>query len=58
MQVLISIRQIVNLVDNKRLMLLLAQSNLELEVSKKALEDKQALLLTGKHFHINHIILQ
>jgi len=32
---LISIRQIVNLVDNKRLMLLLAQSNLELEVIKK-----------------------
>ena len=41
---LISIRQIVNLLDNKRLILLLAQSNLELEISKKALEDKHEFL--------------
>jgi len=41
---LLSIRQIVNLLDNKRLMMLLAQSNLELEISKKALEDKHESL--------------
>jgi len=42
--VLISIRQILNLLDNKHLLFLLSQSNQKLEISKKALEERHEYL--------------
>ena len=42
--VLISIRQILNLLDNKHLLFLLSQSNQKLEISKKALEERHESL--------------
>ena len=42
--VLISIRQIFNLLDNKQLLSLLSQSNQELEINKKYLEERQEYL--------------
>ena len=42
--VLISIRQIFNLLDNKHLLFLLSQSNQELEINKIILEEKQEYL--------------
>lgn len=43
--VLISIRQIFDSLDNKHLLLLLAQSNQELEINKKKLENRQEYLI-------------